>query len=53
MRELRNALGVTPSALSLYINGHRIPARDVALRLADLTGVPLENILDPARAEVA
>jgi transcriptional regulator with XRE-family HTH domain len=45
--EIAEDLGISPSALSLYLNGHRIPAREIALRLSRQCGVPLESLLDP------
>lgn len=38
-------LGISPSALSSYLSGARVPSREVAFRLTKLTGVSLESLL--------
>lgn len=42
--ELADKLGVSVSAVSLYLRGKRIPQPDIALRIAAL-GVALESVL--------
>lgn len=42
---LAEQVGVSPSAISLYIKGERIPVPAVALKLAKLCRVPLETLL--------
>lgn len=41
-------LGLAANTLSQYLNGHRIPQRDVALRLARELDISLEGILNPS-----
>lgn len=48
--DIARDLGVSQSALSSYLTGARIPSRDVALRLEEKTGVPVQNLIDPDRA---
>ena len=43
--DLAGRLGVTPSAVSYYVAGLRIPKPAVALKLSRITGVPLETLL--------
>jgi DNA-binding XRE family transcriptional regulator len=38
-------LGITQSALSMIVNGKRAPRLPLALKIHDLTGVPLEALL--------
>lgn len=45
--EIARELGITESALSMYLSGARIPSKDVALRIRDYTGIPLDNLIDP------
>lgn len=40
-------LGLSPSQLSLYLTGARIPSREVALRLFQDFKISLEGLLDP------
>ena len=47
------ALGVSQSAVSLWRKGRRFPQSQTALRLAKLTGVPLEVLLGAKRTRVA
>jgi transcriptional regulator with XRE-family HTH domain len=44
-QQLAERLGITQSALSMIMNGHRLPSPDLALRLHAETGVPLETLL--------
>ncbi len=50
-QQLAIKLGITQAALSMIKNGQRLPSPALALRIHDITGIPLENILQ--RAEVA
>lgn len=43
--EIAKELGIAPSALSQYLNGVRTPSKEIALRLSDEIGIPLENLL--------
>jgi len=43
--ELADMVGVTPSAISLYLKGKRIPVPEIALRLSKVCNVSLETIL--------
>lgn len=45
--DIARELGVSESALSSYLSGARIPAREVALRISSHCGIPLENLLNP------
>lgn len=47
-------LGMPPSTLSAYLGGHRMPGRELALRLSRDFDISLEGLLDPELAsEVA
>lgn len=48
--ELADLVGVTPSAISLYLKGERIPEPEIALRLEEVCGVPLRTLLTRAAA---
>lgn len=48
--DIARDLGISESALSSYLTGARIPSRGVALRLEEKTGIPVQNLIDPARA---
>ena len=43
-------LGLTPSHLSMYLHGHRLPSRATALRLSRDFGIDLRGLLDPKEA---
>ncbi len=43
-------LGIPRTTLSAYTNGHRVPGREVALRLSRDFGISLEGLLDPDKA---
>jgi len=45
--EIADSLGLSPSQLSLYLTGLRIPGRAVALRLSRDHDISLEGLLDP------
>lgn len=48
--ELASKLGITPAALSRYLNGERVPSDPVlALKLCSLLGVDLADVLDGGR----
>lgn len=51
--EIARDLGLAENTLSQYLNGHRIPQREVALRLSRDLGIPLENLLNPPDAGVS
>lgn len=38
-------LGITESYLSLIISGDRQPSLDLAVRISDLTGVPVDTLI--------
>lgn len=44
-QQLAERLEITQSALSMIMNGHRLPSPDLALRIHDETGVPLQTLL--------
>lgn len=44
-QELAKKLGVTPSYLSLLVNGLRVPSLGLAVKIADLTGIPEAKLL--------
>jgi len=43
--DVAERVGVTPSAMSLYVRGKRIPQPAIALKLADVCSVSLEGLL--------
>lgn len=43
--EIAERVGVTPSAMSLYVRGKRIPQPAIALKLAQVCNVSLESLL--------
>ncbi len=43
--EIAEKVGVTPSAMSLYVRGKRIPQPRIALELARVCSVSLESLL--------
>ena len=45
--EIAARVGVTPSAMSLYVRGKRIPQPAIALRLSQICNVSLESLLSP------
>ena len=45
--ELSLKLGVSESIVSYYLNGKRRPGRDMALRISQLTGIPVLELLYP------
>lgn len=45
--EVAARVGVTPSAMSLYVRGKRIPQPAIALRIARVCNVSLESLLSP------
>lgn len=45
--ELAERVGVTPSAMSLYVSGKRTPQPAIALELARICNIPIENLLSP------
>lgn len=51
--EIANKVGVTPSAMSLYVRGKRIPQPAIALRLAHVCNVSLESLLQPLEAKAS
>lgn len=42
---LANALGISPSMVTRYISGERTPRLALAVRISDLTGVPVEQLI--------
>lgn len=52
-RALAAKLGVSAQAVSLYLKGQRIPEPAIALKLAKLSGVPLEALLSKKKTKVA
>jgi transcriptional regulator with XRE-family HTH domain len=51
--EIASDLGLTLSALNAYLGGHRLPGREVALRLSKDFGIDLAGLLDPALAQAS
>ena len=45
--EIAARVGVTPSAMSLYVRGKRIPQPAIAIRLSHICNVSLESLLSP------
>lgn len=51
-RKLAIQLGITPAALSRYLNGERVPSDPVlALRLCSLLGVDLAEVLEGGKVQ--
>lgn len=51
-RKLATQLGITPAALSRYLNGERVPSDPVlALRLCSLLGVDLAEVLEGGKVQ--
>jgi transcriptional regulator with XRE-family HTH domain len=46
--EIAERLGVSPSTLSNYLRGHRVPDREQALHIARNFSIDLEGLLDPS-----
>lgn len=46
-------LGLTVSALNAYLGGHRLPGREVALRLSSDYDIDLAGLLDPKLAKAS
>ena len=44
-------LGITPTSFYRYQNGKKHPSDDVLERIADITGLPLEQVFFAAYAE--
>ena len=42
--EVARATGISPSALSMYENGERVPRDEVKIRLAEYYGTSVEEI---------
>lgn len=51
--DIARELEVSESALSSYLSGARIPNREVALRIAKKTGIPLESLLTGVEAKAS
>ena len=49
--EFAKRLGISQSGLNMIVNGKRIPRRKLAIKIAQITGVPLARVLrlDEAR----
>lgn len=47
-QKIASDLGVSPSALTLYLKGERIPQPAIALRIAAKAGVDLASLLEKA-----
>lgn len=45
--DIASELGLAENTLSQYLGGHRIPSREVALRLSRDFDISLEGLLDP------
>jgi len=44
--QLAEELGITQSALSMIINGQRVPRPELLIKIHELTGVPLKSLLE-------
>lgn len=51
--EIAARVGVTPSAMSLYVRGKRIPQPAIAIRLSQICNVSLESLLAPLERRTA
>jgi transcriptional regulator with XRE-family HTH domain len=47
--EFTRRLGVTPAAINNYVSGKRRPRLTIALRIAELTGLPILVLLYDAK----
>lgn len=45
-KDFANKVGITESALSRYINGSRIPRGEHLIKIAEVLGVTIEEIID-------
>lgn len=43
--EVADTLGITQGYLSLIVSGDRQPSLDLAVRISDLTGVPVDTLI--------
>lgn len=48
-KQLGERVGVSQSSIALYETGERVPSLDTARRLAEVLGVPLDQIDWPER----
>ena len=44
IREVAGAVGISPSALAMYENGHRTPRDEVKVKLSDFYMTPVQDI---------
>jgi transcriptional regulator with XRE-family HTH domain len=51
--EIATRVGVSPSAMSLYVRGKRIPQPAIALKLAQVCSVSLESLLSGKGSKAA
>lgn len=45
-RELADRLGITPVYVALLVRGRRTPSLPMALRIQEMTGVPVETMVE-------
>ncbi len=50
---LAKELGVSPSTITRLINGERSPSVALAMKIAAVTGIPLDDLLAEMREEMA
>ena len=51
--DIAERVGVTPSAMSLYVRGKRIPQPAIALKLARVCNVSLESLLSALESQAS
>lgn len=49
--ELARRLGVTPQAVSNWVNGHGTPSMEAAAEMERIFGIPMRDWIDVAEAE--
>lgn len=50
---LARELGVTPSTITRLVKGERKPSVTLAMKIASITGLPLDDLLEEMRAGIA
>jgi transcriptional regulator with XRE-family HTH domain len=50
---LADEIDVDRSYISLLVSGQRQPSLSLALRIAELTGVPIESLVSPEKREAS
>lgn len=51
--DIAEAMDIPAATLSAYLGGHRMPGRELALRLSKEFDISLEGLLDPELAQAS